>query len=117
MPLNDTKGMGVWNIYEKIEQKSCRVCFVFQHKTLHKEELTMSEKEKGVRKKIQTHAPQVQQKKTLEIQAQKTKVSESAETAKSEKEKGVRKKIQTHAPQVQQNKTLEIQAQKTKVSE
>ena len=34
---------------------------------MHKEELTMSEKEKQVRKQVETHAPQQQQRKSKEL--------------------------------------------------
>ena len=40
------------------------------------ESLKKSNAKKGVRKKIQTQAPQVQQKKTIETRAKKTKVGE-----------------------------------------
>ena len=34
---------------------------------MHKEELTMSEKEKQVRKQVESHAPQQQQRKSKEL--------------------------------------------------
>lgn len=46
-----------------------------QKKTVHKEELTKSEKEKQVRVNIQMHAPKTQTRKTTELRAHKTAVT------------------------------------------
>lgn len=51
-----------------------------QQKTLHKEELTVSQKEKMVKKQIETQAPKQQQKKSQELAAAGSKSSPSKVT-------------------------------------
>ena len=71
----------LWNkeIWDNIKKKNVKYCsfnqpnlIIFQKKTIHKEELVKSEKEKNVRKQIVSNAPKVQQKKTQELVAKKS---------------------------------------------
>lgn len=56
------------------------IFFLLQQKTLHKEELTVSQKERMVKKQIETQAPKHQQKKSQEVAASGSKSSPSKVT-------------------------------------